>query len=173
MNAAPDSMTVDELAAAMTKSAGAIHDRIAETGPRITLPKAEDTKVHIGRLAELGVITAEDVADLNSLWDEITNEQAPQPHARITAAGNRLYGRDNSSQVAVTIASIAMASVARAAKSPTFASWGATIAYDVGGGILGGIGGAIAGEMVMGKPGAIAGGIAGAIICGGLASSSA
>ena len=171
MNSAANSMSVDDLAAAMSKSAGAIHDRIAETGPRLTFPKAQDTKVYIAKLAELGVITAEDVADLNSLWDEITNEQAPEPHARVTAAGNRILARGNPSKVAVTIAGVAVASVAKAAKSPAYASWGSIVATDALGAVIGGVGGAIAGEIIAGKPGAIAGGIAGAIVVGGLASS--
>lgn len=167
-------MSVDDLAAAMSQLAGAIHDRIADTGPKLTFPKSEDTKVYIARLAKLGVITAEEVADLNSLWDEVTNEEAPEPGARVTTAGNRILARNNSSQLAVTIAGIAIASVARRAKSTAFISW-STVGADVAGAVVGGVAGAVAGEMIGGKligtGAAVAGGIAGAVVVGGLASS--
>ena len=161
---------LEALAAAVAKSAGAIHDRIVETGTNLTFPAPRDAGHYIARLVELGAITAQEAQDLNALVKEVQDETAPSAFDRITGAAAVFHDRSNVSPVAAAISGIAVASATRAARAVTFSVW-STVGADVLGGVIGGVSGAIAGEMVGGKVGAAFGAGFGAVLVGGLASS--
>jgi hypothetical protein len=172
MTASPDSSDLGNFTSAIARSAGAIHNRIMDQGPQLVFPKPSELSSYVARLSELGVITAPDVEDLNALLKEVLDDKATDHHGRVTGAARRLLDRGDASPTAATIAGIAVASADRAAQSPTY-GLGRTIAYDVGGAVIGGVAGGIAGSMIGGRAGGYAGAGFGAVLVGGLASAQA
>lgn len=166
MSTSTSGVSMDNLAALMAEAAGPIHDRLADTGPKIVFEGAADTNVYIGKLEEMNLVTSDDAAELRLMWDEIAGKKAID---QIEGSANRILGRDSASPLTLVIARIVAASVARVRKSPTD-GLASIIGHDAAGAVLGGVAGAIAGGMIAGEKGALAGGIVGGIVIGGLAS---
>ncbi|MEP6810540.1 MAG: hypothetical protein ABI992_09880, partial [Chthoniobacterales bacterium] len=161
--------SLEQFNSELVRQAGEIHDKLVTVGPGITLNNAEPPEFYLAQMVKLGVLSETEADELKELSGEVQKNSATA-NSRVEQMGVFIVKNGKRGHMAQTLAGIAIASAKKAATTKLYSVAGS----DFWGAVVGGVAGAVAGEIVTkSTPGAIVGGVAGAIIVGGLASAEA